>query len=111
MSIGFSGSKSALGATVATKGGGGAGGGAGGGGARATFTGQYNADGTPGSTVTINAEANGGTGYDDITMTVTAPITATMYMWGAGGAALKDLVVRQVSGGYSTGQYTFQPGT
>ena len=89
MSIGFSGSKSALGATIGTKGGGGAGGGGGGGGSRASFTGQYNADGTPGSTITINAEDNGGTGYDDITMTVSGTITATMYMWGAGGGGTK----------------------
>ena len=53
MSIGFSGSKSALGATIGTKGGGGAGGGGGGGGSRASFTGQYNADGTPKRTVGV----------------------------------------------------------
>ena len=63
MSIGFSGSKSALGATIGTKGGGrrwrcrwrGS---------RAYFTGQYNADGTP-FHITINAEVIHG--YDDIT--------------------------------------------
>jgi len=57
MSIGFSGKFSALGATIATKGGGGAGGagGGGGGGPAAAFTGQYNADASGGTTVTINA--------------------------------------------------------
>ena len=111
MSIGFSGSKSALGATVGTKGGGGAGGG-GGGGARAVFSGGYNADGTPGSTVTIDAEANGGYGYDGITMEVSGTITATMYMWGAGGGGTKRSGGQTGGGGgYSTGSYTFQPGT
>jgi len=43
MSIGFSGSFSALGACLGTKGGGG---GAGGGGAKAIFSGGYTADGT-----------------------------------------------------------------
>ena len=106
MSIGFSGSKSALGATIGTKGGGGAGGGGGGGGA---FYWMIIPDGTPG--FTINAEDNGGTGYDE-SHDWRFPITATMYMWGAGGGGIKRSGGQTGGGGgYSTGQYTFQPGT
>jgi hypothetical protein len=65
-----------------------------------------------GEIITISAETNGGIGYDNITLTIGAEITAIIHMWGAGGGGSKRTgSISGGSGGYARGTYTFSPGT
>ena len=119
MSIGVTGINSAIGQSLGKFGadGGTGGSSSGGGGGGGPTVAVRNVGGTTsvyeasaGSTISMSGESSQtGIIYDVV---VTAPINATIKAWGGGGGGTKrSSGVTGGNGGYSTGSYTFQPGS